>query len=333
MDQTRHIGQHILIERVALDPFGSLHRAVKLTGDGYDRHALARSYNGEVLRGQGFDQRLHQASWVIHDLPREWSCGRRWRLDESVEPLLSCDYAPGLTLASVLRKVARARTFLPVPFVLSVLQQVAVGVHFLRQQQVGFGILSPHLVWLGFDGSAHLLDAPMAPFLAESLARLPEARMTLLPFLGLGIEEPERRDLFQLGALALTALTLTPPSGYRTLLHEGVPALWPHSSQFPEAMRLLVARLLGLETPYQEVSAGVRAIDALAFDPAFECGAVERALHLRRAFPESYRLQTRDWKWEARLDWSKYFRLNKRQLGHAPRGEAKGRGLLAGVTG
>ena len=166
MDQARRIGQHILLERVALDPFGSLHRAVKLKDGAYDRHALVRVYNGEVLRGRGFDARLHKAGWVIHDLPREWACGRKWRIDDASEPILSCDFTPGLTLASLLRKAARARTPLPPRFVLAVLQRVAVGVRFMRQKRVGYGVLNPSQVWLGFDGSVHLLDAPMAPFLA-----------------------------------------------------------------------------------------------------------------------------------------------------------------------
>jgi hypothetical protein len=337
MDQARRIGQHILIERVALDPFGSLHRAVKLKDGAYDRHALVRLYNGEVLRGRGFDARLHKAGWVIHDLPREWACGRRWRIDGAEEPLLSCDFAPGLTLASLIRKAARSRTPLPPRFVLAVLQRVALGVNYLRQKGVGFGILNPHLVWVGFDGSAHLLDAPMAPFLAEGISRMPEARMALLPFLGLGAEAAEARDLFQLGALALTALTLVPPLGYRTLRHQGVPELEPRRSPYPEALRRLVARLLGIEAPFASLAAGVRALDTLAFglDPGFECGAVARAVYLRAAYPEAFRLQSREWRREARVDWSAFLAVERilRQQGYASVEENIRRGLVAGVTG
>jgi len=333
MEQTRRIGQHILIERVALDPFGSLHRAVKLKEDAYDRHALVRLYNGEVLRDQGFDQRLHKASWVIHDLPREWSCGRRWRIDDSEEPLLSCDFSPGLTLASVIRKAARARTPMPPSFLLAILQRITVGVHFLKQKGVGFGVLSPHLVWVGFDGDAHLLDAPMAPYFSDGISKMPEARMAMLPFLGLGAEDPERRDLYQLGTLALTALTLASPPGYRTLLHEGVPALKRGSSPFPEALRLLVARLLGLESPFSNLDEGARAIETLAFDPSFECGAVDRAVILCRAYPELFRQQNRHWKREARADWSIFLQMEKTNSARAPRDREKGGGLLVGVTG
>jgi hypothetical protein len=333
MDQARRIGHHILIERLALDPFGSLHRAAKLKEGRYERHALVRMYNGEVLRDRGFDQRLRKAGWVIHDLPREWSCGQRWRIDDSEEPLLSCDFSPGLTFASVIRKAARARTPIPPRFVLALIQRAAVGLQFLRQKCVGFGVLSPHLVWVGFNGDAHLLDAPMAPFLAEEITRMPEARMALLPFLGLGAEDLERRDLFQLGTLALTALTLAFPPGYRTLLHEGVPALKRISSPFPEALRLLVARLLGLEFPFPNLHEGVRAIEALAFDPGFECGAVDRALIMRRAYPDLFRQQTRQWRREARADWTIYLQMEKFKPGRAPRDDSKRIGLLVGVTG
>jgi hypothetical protein len=333
MDQTRRIGDHILLERVALDPFGSLHRAVRLKGDTYDRHALVRLYNGEVLRDQGFDQRLHNASWVIHELPREWSCGQRWQIDDSEEPLLSCDFSPGLTLASVIRKATRARIPLPPNFVLAVLQRVANGVHFLKQKCVGFGVLSPHLVWVGFDGGAHLLDTPMGPFIAEGIFKMPEARMAMLPFLCLGSEDLEHRDLFQLGTLALTALTLASPPGYRTLMNEGAPTLKRGSSPFPEALRLLIARLLGLETPFLSLREGTQAIEALAFNPDFECGALDRALIMCRAYPDMFRQQKRHCKREARADWSVYLKMEKSKISRATQDEGRGSGLLVGITG
>ncbi|MBL0211213.1 MAG: hypothetical protein IPQ13_09935 [Holophagaceae bacterium] len=333
MDQARRIGHHILIERVALDPFGSLHRAVKLKEEAYDRHALVRLYNGEVLRDQGFDKRLHKANWVIHDLPREWSCGQRWRIDDSQEPLLSCDFSPGLTLAAAIRAATRARRPMPPRFVLAVLQRVATGIRFLDQIRVGFGVLNPHMVWLGFDGCAHLLDAPMAPFLAEGISKMPEARMAMLPFLGLAADDPGRRDLFQLGTLALAALTLASPPGFRTLLQEGVPALKRGHSPVPEPLRLLVARLLGLEFPFPSLHEGVRAIETLAFDPGFECGAVDRALILSRAHPELFRRQQRQWKREARADWNIYLRMEKTKDARAAQEDGKGGRLLVGVTG
>ncbi|MFN8012147.1 MAG: hypothetical protein U0P81_12175 [Holophagaceae bacterium] len=337
MDQARRIGQHILIERVALDPFGSLHRAVKLRDGAYDRHALVRLYNGEVLRGRGFDARLHKAGWVIHDLPREWACGRKWRIDDADEPILSCDFTPGLTLASLVRKAARARQPLPPRFVLAVLQRVAVGLRFMRSKDVGFGVLSPHAVWVGFDGVAHLLDAPMAPFLAEGISRMPEARMALLPFLGLGADEPERRDCFQLGALAYTALTASVPPGYRALCHGAAPELAPRRSPFPEGLRRLMARLVGSEDAFPSLAEGCAAIDALAFglDPDFECGAVARAVHLRANHPDLHRQQARDLKREARADWGAFLAMERIQRQHdeAFREAALGRGLMAGVTG
>jgi hypothetical protein len=175
----------------------------------------------------------------------------------------------------------------------------------------------------------------MAPFLAEGIARMPEARMSLLPFLGLGVEGLQRRDCFQLGALALTALTLSPPGGYRTLLHEGAAALRRGASPFPEGLRQLVARLLGLESPFASLAEAADAIDALAFDldSAFDCGAVARAVYLRATHPEAYRLQARAWKWEARADWSTFLRVERlKGPSDAPEG-GKGLGLRVGVTG
>jgi hypothetical protein len=161
--------------------------------------------------------------------------------------------------------------------------------------------------------------------------------MALLPFLGLGAEAAEARDLFQLGALALTALTLVPPLGYRTLRHQGVPELEPRRSPYPEALRRLVARLLGIEAPFDTLAAGVRALDTLAFDldPGFECGAVARAVYLRAAYPEAFRLQSREWRREARVDWSAFLAVERilRQQGYASVEENIRRGLVAGVTG
>lgn len=282
-------GSLLLSERLALDPFGSLYRGVALQGDRYAHHLLVRLFSGEFLRAARIGNRIQFAVREVLNLGYERALGVRFILEDDPAPLLACDHVPGRSLAQVIKHLGHG---LPQNLALAVLGRVARGVHRMHVARLPHGTLTPHCVWLGFQGQVRVLDAPIARVLSDSLARTPDAKAALAPFLQPGETDPIRLDLFQLGVLFHVLLTGRPLPDPR---HPEVACLQAqaHSADGPTglhpALHHLLARLLGAELPFPNLEGLVLALDDLLLAPEAPAHTFELAAWMQRRFRDPWR--------------------------------------------
>lgn len=294
-------GNLLLSERLALDPFGSLYRGVALNGEHFGRHLLVRLFSGEFQRAARIGSRLHLAVREVLSLGYERALGLRFLIEDDPVPLLACDHLPGRSLAQVVKSLGHG---LPPDLALSVLARVARGVHRMHVARLPHGTLTPHAVWLGYQGLVRVLDAPIARVLCESLPRTPDAKAALAPFLHPGATDPVGLDLFQLGALFHVLLTGRPLADPRR-----PEASWArarsHSPHGPvdlhPALHHLLGRLLAVEAPFPDLETLLRTLEGLLLGPEAPAHTFELAHWMQRHFRDPWRREQmnlqveRDW--------------------------------------
>jgi len=159
------------------------------------------------------------------------------------------------------------------------------------------GTLTPHSVWLGYQGSVRILDAPAARVLRESLPRTPDAKAALTPFLHPSTTNPVLQDLFQIGALfhvLLTGRPLADPrrpelSWVRAQIHT------PNGPMdLPPDLHHLLGRLLGVESPFPNLESLLRTLEASLFTPEAPAYTFELAHWMQRHFRERWRQEQID---------------------------------------
>lgn len=259
------MGSYLVAEALAEVPSGAVHRAVATAGGSFERHVLLATFSDE-LRKAGLASRWAEAGRVAERLEGARGFGANYRLEPEEPFHLCCDYVPGRTLAQVLARAKREQLPLGVDQALTVVQGLAQALLQLHRQQLHHGALTPHSLWISYEGSTLLLDAPMGAILDDLSNRAPALRTALAPYRRDGRGTVLQRDLYALGAILYEMLTLEPLPALRDL---------PKALERPE----LKQTLDGTEIP-GEVVAFLKLL--LAGDPptaeGFEA-ALERVLY------------------------------------------------------
>ncbi|HJW33753.1 MAG TPA: energy transducer TonB [Holophagaceae bacterium] len=246
------LGEYRLTARLAEDAFGTLHRAVRVEGGAFGRHALIRRFAPRWL-GAGLRVALAEA------LPQSLRLGEARGLaphcriyHQAAEPWISYDLDPGLTLAELLQLCRAQGMTLGLEHALTVMRDLATVLEHLHERNVAHGLLVPELVWVTHEGSVSLLDAPVAPQLRRVLGT---ARVPGLEVLAQAPPSGAPRDLYLLACLGWRMLTLEPvvPSSIEALL--AALETWARASEggLPSSLRHLFARMVGRETPFQDL--------------------------------------------------------------------------------
>lgn len=209
MRSPERLGPHLLVAELARDGVGSLHRAVRLEEGAFAGHRLVRVF-AEPWLAAGLAKRLEG---LRRELPRLEAL-RVMPPDLGLElagaPHLHWTLAPGRSLAQVLARAREAQQPLDLDLALVVLRGVGLALARLHAAGFSHGLLTLEGVWVGFDGSVHLLDAPCAPFLrAMGLEGRPLPPSATTPW---------TVDLAGLGALLRDLLPADPPADLAQLL-------------------------------------------------------------------------------------------------------------------
>jgi hypothetical protein len=178
--------------------------------------------------------------------------GTGYRIEPDQPAHLACDYAPGRTLAQVLERARAERVPLGIDQALAVLQGVAQALLALHGKNLHHGALSPHSVWISYEGAPLLLDAPFAAILPSLLAKAPALKAALAPYQAPQATEFQR-DLFALGALLYELLTLDPlpaAPGIPGALAQATLKAAQEEAALPEALLALLKRLLMVTQPF-----------------------------------------------------------------------------------
>lgn len=248
------LGDYRLTAELARDPFGSLHRAVRVEGGAFGRHALVRRFDPALLAA-GLGARLGET--VAHSLRLGEARGLapHCRIyPRAGEPWVAYDLTPGLSLADLLGACRAQDLPLGLDQVLTVLRDVAGALAHLHGRGLSHGLLVPSLVWVGYDGAVTLLDVPVAPLLRD-LVRPPYG-----PGLEALAQAPgagAARDLHLLACLGWQMVTLAPglPAAPGAL-EAGLEA-WSRQagSPLPPALAALFARMVGRGPAFRDLDA------------------------------------------------------------------------------
>lgn len=248
------LGDYRLTAELARDPFGTLHRAVRVEGGAFGRHALLRRFDPALLAG-GLRERLGEA--IAHSLRMGEARGLapHCRIyHRAGEPWVAYDLEPGLSLADLLKACRSQGLPLGLDHVLTVMRDLAGVLERLHEKGVDHGLLVPSLVWVSFEGAVTLLDAPVAPLLREML------RPPFAPGLEALAQAPASgaaRDLHLLACLGwqmLTQASKVPERPEALLEHLDA---WSHEGDQPlaPALREIFARMVGLGPAFADLAA------------------------------------------------------------------------------
>ena len=84
------LGSYLLASELTSDPFGAIHRAVVITGNGFDRHVLVRTFSEELFQA-GLDTRLAEAGRVVPLLGGARIFGLGYQIEDGKTPHLAWD--------------------------------------------------------------------------------------------------------------------------------------------------------------------------------------------------------------------------------------------------
>lgn len=197
--------------------YGKYHLLARLGATSYAEHFLARSAQpiGKLfLLRRLKDNLANDSHWIDYFLDtarynaaiasphvlRVIECGQQEGRYFAV-----LEFQPGLSLAAYLRRVNRAEVSISVDCAAGLVSQLATGLEDAYGTELAsgkplraHGAMSPHRVWVGFDGQVSLLDfpldraAPPGPLVDPLMAyRSPEALR--------GDPIDKRSDVFSLG--------------------------------------------------------------------------------------------------------------------------------------
>ena len=199
-------GSYLLAAELTKDPFGSIHRGIQTTGAAFDRHMLVRTYSDELFQA-GMGTKAGDIERIVPLLGGSRAFGQGYRYEGGKTPLCACDYVPGRSLAQLIEKAEHEQIPLGVDHALSVIQGVAQAVVQLHSKGIAHGLLSPHSIWVSFEGAAQILDAPYAAAMKSYLPRATAMQNWLAPYLQMQSGTPLQQDLSGVGAILYELLT------------------------------------------------------------------------------------------------------------------------------
>jgi len=302
------LGSFLLAHELAADPFGKVYRGLVVAGSGLERHVLVRTFS-EDMNEAGIGGRMEEAGKVAALLAGQRGFGHGYKVEGGRPAYVVCDYIPGRSLAQMIEKAKHEQIPLGVDHALSVLQGVAQALVQLHGKGVSHGVLSPHSVWVSFEGATHLLDAPYAAQAKPLLGRAPIASAALQRYRPSGQASPLHQDLYALGALLYELLTLDklPTSDLipATLGKATLKAAQEDSPIPPEILSLL-KRLLLVERPFENPSAFSSELERVLYDGDYSPTTFNMAFFMHTLFREENEQDTQAMKADQAADFSPF---------------------------
>ncbi|WP_306589828.1 TonB family protein [Geothrix sp. 21YS21S-4] len=282
------LGSYLLASELTSDPFGGVHRAVALAGGNFDRHVLVRTFSEELFQA-GMNTRLPEAGRVVPLLGGARVYGLGYRLEGGKTPHVAWDYVPGRSLAQLIEKAKLEQIPFGVDHALTVIQGVAQAIVQMQAKGVSHGVLSPHSVWVSFEGAVQVMDAPYAPLMASLLAKAPAAQRKLAPYLQGAANDGLQQDLFALGAVLYELLTFEPlPVGgdLQGALDRATLKAAQEDAPIPAEIRAFLGRLLLGRQPFPTVEAFNAELERVLYDGEYSPTTFNMAFFMHTLFRE-----------------------------------------------
>ena len=281
-------GSYLLAAELAKDPFGSLSRGIQTGGSAFDRHVLVRTFSDELFQA-GMGTKAADVDKVIPLLGASRAFGQGYRYEGGKTPLCACDYVPGRSLGQLIDKAQHEQLPFGVDHALSVIQGVAQSVVQMHSKGLAHGLLSPHSIWVSFEGAAQLIDAPYATAMKSYLARATAMQNWLAPYLQMQSGTPLQQDLFGVGAILYELLTFKklPVGGdLRGAIDTATLKAAQEDGPVPSEIKAFLTRLLVPGNPFATVEAFNAELERVLYDGDYSPTTFNMAFFMHTLFRE-----------------------------------------------
>ncbi len=282
------LGSFLLASELTADPIGHIRRGMSIVGSAFDHHWLVRTFSDELLQA-GLASKFGEASKLLPQLSGSKAFGQGYRIESTAPPHVACDYVPGRTLAQMIEKAKIEQIPLGVDHALSILQGIAQGVIHLHTRGLSHGSLTPHGVWVSFEGATEILDAPYSQAIRQILPKAPVTRGSLETYLRDTGGNALQQDFFSMGAMLFELLT------FEKLPLMAEPAFAASKATLkaaqedtpvpPEILSLL-KRLMGVGDPFENVQAFNTEMDHVLYDGDYSPTTFNMAFFMHTLFRE-----------------------------------------------
>jgi serine/threonine protein kinase len=282
------MGAYLLAGELSADPLGKLHRGVAIVGNSFDRHVLVRTFSDEMLHA-GLGAKLPEAAKVMPLLSGSKAFGLGYRVEGGSTTYVACDYLPGRSLAQMIEKARHEQIPFGVDHALSVIQGLAQAVVHLHSKGLAHGCLSPHSVWVSFEGATQVLDAPFSGIVKSLLAKTPFFKASLESYAKDTGSNPLAQDLYALGAILYELLTFEKlPLGGNpaSAIAEATLKAAQEDASIPKEIQNLLQRLLLVGTPYNSVNDFNAELDRVLYDGDYSPTTFNMAFFMHTLFRE-----------------------------------------------
>lgn len=282
------LGSYLLASELTGDPLGAIHRAVVTAGNGFDRHVLVRAFSEELFQA-GIGTRIADASRVVPLLGGARLFGQGYRVESGKTPHVAWDYVPGRSLAQLIEKARHEQIPFGVDHALTVIQGVAQGIVQMHAKGVSHGLLSPHSVWVSFEGATQIIDAPFSALAKGVLSKAPGARQKLAPYLQGSETDAVQQDLFSLGAVLYELLTFeqVPMGGdLQGALDRATLKAAQEEAPLPAEIRAFLGRLMLGRQPFTTMDAFNAELERVLYDGEYSPTTFNMAFFMHTLFRE-----------------------------------------------
>jgi hypothetical protein len=288
MASYNRLGSFLLADVLATAPYGKIHRAVSINGSAYERHHLLFTFSDELVEA-GLASRGSEVQRVAAQLGALRGLGANYQFEARKTVNLTCDYVAGRSLAQVLDKTRDEQVPLGVDHALTVLQSMAQALIQMHDKDVHHGALSPHSVWVSYEGATQLLDAPVAGVIQALLPKAPALQAALAPYRCAAEANPFQRDLFALGAVFYELLTLEQlPAG--PAIPEALGRATLKAAQedggIPAELMNLLKRLLLVDPPFGGAAEFNATLERVLYDGEYSPTTFNMAFLMHTLFRE-----------------------------------------------
>ena len=302
------LGSYLLANELTADPSGKIHRGLTLMGSGFERHLLIRTFSDELMDA-GLGSKLADAQRVAGLLAGTRGFGVNYQIETGKSAHVSCDYVPGRSLAQMLQKTREEQIPLGVDHALSVLQGMAQSLIQLHGKGIHHGTLSPHSIWVSFEGGTQILDAPFGALLLPLLPKAHALETALAPYRPIGAATALQQDLFALGAVLFELLTLE-----KLPVGEAIPDALAKATlkaaqeeiRLPAEIQALLARLLMFAQPFSDVSSFNQDLERVLYDGEYSPTTFNMAFFMHTLFREENDLDTQAMKGDQGADFTPF---------------------------
>ena len=282
------MGAYLLSGELTADPHGKVHRGVAIVGNAFDRHLLVRSFSDELLHA-GIAAKLPESAKILPLLGGNRAFGIGYRVEGGSVPLVACDYVSGRSLAQMIEKARHEQIPFGVDHSLSVIQGLAQGIILMHGKGVAHGTLSPHSIWVSFEGAAQILDFPVAGIVKSLLPKAPFLKASLEPYTREGAPNVLLQDLYALGAILFELLTFEKlPIGPN--VSGALSAMTLKAAQedapVPAEIQGLLRRLLLVGQPYEDINAFNAELERVLYDGDYSPTTFNMAFFMHTLFRE-----------------------------------------------